>query len=248
MGSFRLLPLVAFAALCLFALKSAGLLLSGSYTLSGVAPAVAQAPGATPDGDAGAKPEQEDAKPETRSAESTEPAKPAAAEAEKGGKKTKTAEAAPEDVEMRSKGSEGAVLKSLADRRRVLEKRERELQLRENLLQAAEKRVAARIAELKAIESRIDTELKSQDAERDAKFNRLVKVYSSMKPKAAAAIFDRLDIDVLMGLVKRMKARNMSAIMAKMDPAAAQRLTLRMASETEDKSEAISPLPKINSR
>ena len=42
MGTIRLLQLVAFAAFCLFLLKTAGLVFSGGYVLSGPAPANAQ--------------------------------------------------------------------------------------------------------------------------------------------------------------------------------------------------------------
>ena len=42
MGSVRILPLLVFAGLCLLGLKAMGLLLSGSYLISGSAPASAQ--------------------------------------------------------------------------------------------------------------------------------------------------------------------------------------------------------------
>ena len=42
MNTVRLLPLLAIAAICLFALKSAGLIFSGGYMLTGSAPASAQ--------------------------------------------------------------------------------------------------------------------------------------------------------------------------------------------------------------
>ena len=44
MNKVRLVQLVAFAAFCLLALKSMGLLLGGGYVLSGSAPAQASAP------------------------------------------------------------------------------------------------------------------------------------------------------------------------------------------------------------
>ena len=74
--------------------------------------------------------------------------------------------------------------------------------MRENLLKAAQKRVEAKIAELKAIESRIEGELKKRDDGRKAEYQRLVQMYSNMKPKDAARIFDRLDMNVLTGLVR----------------------------------------------
>ena len=245
MGRFRLLPLMAFAALCLFGLKFAGFLFAEGHTLSGVAPASAQ----NKEADPAAKPPETA---EETDAATREPAEAGDKTAEKTGdkkakdkKKDKAAEAELPSTQDRS---EVALLKSLGKRRKSLEKRERELQLRENLLQAAEKRIEARISELKGIESRISAELKSQDQERESQFGRLVKVYSGMKPKSAAKIFNKLDMDVLLGLVKRMRPRATSAIMAAMDTDAAQRLTLEIAKRSQAEDAAAAALPKIKGR
>jgi flagellar motility protein MotE (MotC chaperone) len=50
-----------------------------------------------------------------------------------------------------------------------------------------------------------------------------------MKPKEAARIFERLDMGVLIDVVKRMQPRKMSAVLAAMDPVAAQELTVELA-------------------
>lgn len=237
MGRFRLLPLMAFAALCLFALKSAGLMFADNYALTGVAPARAQ----------DKKPDaaEKDAKAEGQEEDSQKTADPKANAPAKPPTKDKAAEAKMPAAQNRS---ELAVLKSLGKRRKLLDKRERELRLRENLLQAAEKRIEARIAELKVIESRIATELKSRSKEQEAQFGRLVKVYSGMKAKSAAKIFNKLDMDVLLNLVKRMKPSATSAIMAAMDTSAAQRLTLEIAKLSQAQTPAAAALPKIKSR
>ena len=69
-----------------------------------------------------------------------------------------------------------------------------------------------------------------------------------MKPKDAARIFDRLDMNVLTGLVRHMKPRVMSAILAAMKPAAAERLTLEIANSGQPVAPAVDTLPKISSR
>ncbi len=237
MGRFRLLPLMAFAALCLFALKSAGLMFADNYALTGVAPASAQ----------DKKPEtaEKDAKAEGKEEAGEKAADPKAETPAKSPENDKAAEA---KMPAEQNRSELAVLKSLGKRRKLLDKQERELRLRENLLQAAEKRIEARIAELKVIESRIATELKSQNKEQEAQFGRLVKVYSGMKAKSAAKIFNKLDMDVLLNLVKRMKPSATSAIMAAMDTNAAQRLTLEIAKRSQAQTSAAAALPKIKSR
>ena len=69
-----------------------------------------------------------------------------------------------------------------------------------------------------------------------------------MKPKHAARIFNRLEINVLTGLVARMKPRIMSAILAAMDSAAAERLTLEIANRGQPASKMAASLPKIPSQ
>lgn len=260
MDNVRVLPLLVIAGLCLFCLKAMGLLLSGSYVLSGVAPASAQNPqtqnaAAEPaaqsnqaGGDEGSSP----------GGETTEPRKMAAAGddvmAGKDEKKPSKDKPDPKQVDVTSVGeiggttkSEMAVLKGLANRRKTLEARAREIELRENLLKAAEKRVEGRIAELKAIQSRIEGELKKSDDNNKAQYQRLVKMYAGMKPKDAARIFDRLEMNVLTGLVSQMKPRVMSAILAAMKPAMAERLTLEIANRGKPKAKSAASLPKIQS-
>ena len=262
MDKVRILPLLVFAGLCLLLLKSMGLFFTGGYVFSGAAPASAQNEAASKE----EKPSDE-SKPEIgsasdgsdtdASANNKTAAGPAAANPDT--KETKQVNA---DRALKSKEEVGtaldpskstnkaerAILEGLSNRRKTLDKRGRELELRENLLKAAEKRVEAKIAELKAIESRIEGELKKRDDSRSAQYQRLVQMYSNMKPKDAARIFDRLELNMLTGLVAQMKPRVMSAILAAMTPSAAERLTLEIANTGKAKSSGMESLPKISSR
>ncbi|MBO6679899.1 hypothetical protein [Parvibaculum sp.] len=125
--------------------------------------------------------------------------------------------------------SEMTVLESLSERRKELATRAEALDTRERLLAAAEKRVEDRIAELKEIEARINARIGEQDAENEARLAGLVAMYETMKPKDAARIFERLDMGVLLDVVKRMQPRKMAAVMAAMDPVTAQDLTVELA-------------------
>lgn len=131
--------------------------------------------------------------------------------------------------------AEREVLESLLARRLKLDELERALQLREKLLEAAEKRVGERIAELKSIEQRIEDAFGKRDEERKKQLKSLVTMYQSMKPKEAARIFDRLDLTVLIGVVQQMSARKMAPILARMDSAIAERLTVELARRAEMK-------------
>jgi flagellar motility protein MotE (MotC chaperone) len=53
----------------------------------------------------------------------------------------------------------------------------------------------------------------------------MVTVYSKMKPKDAAKVFEGLEDDILLQIAGRMKQTNLSEIMGVMSPDAARRLT-----------------------
>lgn len=121
------------------------------------------------------------------------------------------------------------LLQQLAERRRVLETREQEMEIRTGLLTAAETRIDKKIEELKVLRETISGLIKTFDAQQDAKLLSLVKIYESMKPKDAAIIFEDLDLDILLDVAERMKERKLAPIMAKMAPAKAREMTVELA-------------------
>lgn len=241
----RLLPLVAFAALCLVGLKLAGLMFGGGYVLSGVAPATAQSGSSPASAQSAPAPAEAPSEPKAEAKPAVAAAQPdAPAQAEE------PVAAAVTGPMAGTTKSEMDVLESLALRRKALDQREREMLLRENLLKVAEDKVEARISELKAIEARIESELKRQDEERKAQHDRLVQMYTAMKPKDAATIFNRMNLEVLTALASEMSPRAVSAILAEMEPAMAQRLTQELASRSPkpDTAQGKAELPKIVGR
>ena len=238
MKSVRLFPVVALAALCMLALKFGAFLIGDSGTLTGSGSAIAQSQpqagageaGTTGNGETAPKEENAGGQKEQNSAQKS------------GAQNQKRNVVGPESV---ANNSEFEVLQNLVQRREALEAREKELFLRENLLKAAEKRIEERIAKLKVVEGRIHQTIKKQEALESERFTRLVKMYSAMKPADAARLFNRLDMEILTGLVQRMKARTMAPIIAKMDSEQAQRLTIELAKKQSSKAPEPSDLPKI---
>ena len=121
------------------------------------------------------------------------------------------------------------LLQQLAERRQVLESREQELEIRTGLLAAAESRIDKKVEELKVLRETISGLIKTFDAQREAKILRLVKIYESMKPKAAARIFEVLNMDTLLKVAERMKERKLAPIMAKMNPDKTREMTVELA-------------------
>ena len=135
---------------------------------------------------------------------------------------------APPDISNMSR-SEVEVLQNLAARRQELDERGRELDMREKLLKASEQRIDERIAELKGIESNIQSLLQQRDQAQEAQLVGLVKVYEGMKPSDAARIFDKLDMDILLPVAQRMKPVKIAPVLAAMDEDSAKRLTTNLA-------------------
>jgi flagellar motility protein MotE (MotC chaperone) len=126
---------------------------------------------------------------------------------------------------------ERAVLERLGERRQELDARSRELEIRENLLKSAEKRLDSRVNELKGMESEMGGSAQKRAESEAAALKGLVSMYEAMKPKDAAKIFNRLDMNVLIAVVSQIKPRVMADIMAQMQPDVAQRLTVELASK-----------------
>ncbi|MEP3474815.1 MAG: hypothetical protein ABJN57_01205 [Hyphomicrobiales bacterium] len=236
MNNFRLLQLVVFACTCLLFLKSAAFIFddSGSVLTGSVSLNAQEA----------AKKDTAAAKEKTKTEENSK-----GPENKKGSKSTQNAadkdankekkvaqnqgpnQLKPDNVEetkVKSSSSELDLLESLAQRRKQLNKREADLGLKENLLKAAERQIDERIQQLKKLEARIQRKLKKQDVLNDEQYLRLVKIYTSMKPKEAARIFNGLKMPILVDLMRSMKAAASSQILAKMNPEKARELTLML--------------------
>ena len=145
-------------------------------------------------------------------------------------------------------GAERAILERLQERREELDKRARELDIRESLIQAAEKRMDGKLAEMKQTEQHITAATEQKDSAQAAQFKGLVTMYENMKPRDAAKIFDRMELNVLIDISSKIDPRHMADIMAQMTPDTAQRLTVELASKAQDGnagSGGANSLPKI---
>jgi flagellar motility protein MotE (MotC chaperone) len=121
------------------------------------------------------------------------------------------------------------VLQQLAKRRAELDQRARQLDEREALVKAAEQRMDQKMAELKALQATVQDLLKQRNAADEQELQSLVKVYENMKPKAAAAIFEEMDMDILLDVISRMNERKVSPILALVSPTRAKEVTFELA-------------------
>ncbi|GAB5510985.1 MAG: hypothetical protein Rhims3KO_23860 [Hyphomicrobiales bacterium] len=218
MEKLRILPVVIMTALMLLGLKSINLL-TGDYTsLSGTSSALAQ------------EAETEEAVAEDGAAEDMAADGMAAEDM--------SADALPADEEVTDtvilpiETSRDVLLERLGERRVMMEEREQDLRVREQLLEAAERRLEERLAELGALEERVQEAVQSDEERASEEIGRLVQLYSAMRAKDAAAIFDGLDLGILVEVAVAMNPRKMADILGNMEPDAARRLTIAMAGPT----------------
>jgi flagellar motility protein MotE (MotC chaperone) len=124
---------------------------------------------------------------------------------------------------------ERKLLLDLRHRSAELDARAAGLTAREGVLAAAEKRIGARVAELTSLQQRLESLNTARKARENANWQGLVKLYETMKPRDAAAIFNDLDRDVLLQVLDRMKERKAAPVLAAMQPERARQVTAELA-------------------
>ncbi|MDX2143893.1 MAG: hypothetical protein SFV19_11105, partial [Rhodospirillaceae bacterium] len=110
-------------------------------------------------------------------------------------------------------------------RREIIDRRERELQQKEGLVKAAEQRLDEKIAQMRQLETQLQGLVQQYDAKKKTEIEQLVKIYTAMKPKDAARIFDNLDMTILVAVVTSMKESKAAPILSLMNPDRAKELT-----------------------
>ncbi len=140
-------------------------------------------------------------------------------------------------------------LQNLGARRGQLDDRERALDTQIQLLAAAEAKVDGKVKALNSLKAQIQGLLGQQDQQQQAQVDRLVTVYSKMKPRDAAAIMAALDDRVRIPVAAKMKERNLADILSQMPTLEAKKITATLArklsSETLSQADAADPPPGL---
>jgi flagellar motility protein MotE (MotC chaperone) len=123
------------------------------------------------------------------------------------------------------------LFRDLSKRREEIEAKEKGLTAREALLLAAERELDAKVRELTVLRSEIEALMKQQTDEEKARIASLVTIYEGMKAKDAARIFNTLDMDVLISVMRGMSERKSAPILAEMNAERARSVTILLAQE-----------------
>jgi flagellar motility protein MotE (MotC chaperone) len=200
----RLLPAAIAAMAALFAVKAEGLLALLRGDAPGVAPARAADPPAPPAPASAARP----------SAPQPAPAVPQA-----------LAVAAPDPAA----AAERALLEQLRVRRAEIDAREQAVAAQEVVLAATERRLARRVEELAALQQRLEALDRSRAEREEAGWRGLVRTYEAMRPRDAAAIFNDLEMPVLVEILDRMGERKAAPVIGAMRAEQARAVTAELA-------------------
>jgi flagellar motility protein MotE (MotC chaperone) len=121
------------------------------------------------------------------------------------------------------------ILQSLGARRGQLDQREQDIDVQLQLLAAAEAKLDAKVKSLNGLKGDIQGLLGQADSQKSAEVDRMVTVFSGMKPKDAAARMTILDDAVRVPIAAKMKERTLALILANMAPTDAKVLTEKLA-------------------
>jgi flagellar motility protein MotE (MotC chaperone) len=125
--------------------------------------------------------------------------------------------------------AERALLEQLRARRAELEAREQSIASRELVLGAAQRRLGQLIEELTQLQQRLEAMERTRSEREEAGWRGLVRTYENMRPREAAAIFEELELPVVIQILDRMGERKMAPVIGAMRPEKARVLTAELA-------------------
>lgn len=123
----------------------------------------------------------------------------------------------------------GPILAGLTQREERVKKRENDLRARIQALSVAETEIDTKLAELQAAEEKLRGTLSMAQSAAEDDLTRLTNVYSTMKPKQAAALFEEMAPEFAAGFLARMRPDAAAAVMAGLTPTAAYTISVVLA-------------------
>ncbi len=121
------------------------------------------------------------------------------------------------------------MLKSFQSREARIKKEESEIEDRRQALKLADRQIESKLARLQEAEEELRQTLTMADTAAESDVERLTKVYESMKPKQAAALFEEMNPDFAAGFLGRMRPEAAAGIMAGLSPQAAHMFSVVLA-------------------
>jgi len=132
------------------------------------------------------------------------------------------------------------VLRGLEDKKTMIDKEQKNLVQAKKELEIFEEQIDEKLENLKVLKKQIKEDMalltkkkSSRDQEKEAayekKIGRLVKMYAGMKPKKAALIVDKMNLEVAQEIFLRMRETSAANILSFVDSAKAAKISERLA-------------------
>ncbi len=121
------------------------------------------------------------------------------------------------------------LLQNLTKRRQELEQREQELVVKSKVLEATEKRLGDKVTEMQALKDELSKVIAEHNKQQESQLGSLVKIYENMKPGDAAAIFNEMEMPILLEVIGKMSERKVAPVLASMSPKKAKDVTQELA-------------------
>ncbi len=108
---------------------------------------------------------------------------------------------------------ESDFLFKLAERKKELDQREEDLNKKSAEIAKQKTEIESKLVQLEDYRTKISTLLKDRIAADSSKVDTLVQVYSNMKPIQAAQVFEKMDEDLVIEILSRMKKKSAADIL-----------------------------------
>jgi flagellar motility protein MotE (MotC chaperone) len=126
-----------------------------------------------------------------------------------------TAEAAEEDAQVGKKNE--LDLKLLNTKKAALAAEEKRIAVKKAELVAIQKELSNKLEKLTQLRNEIRSEVAGKNAVEAKKLKHLIKVYSAMKPQSAAVLIEKLDQNLAVELLSKMKGEAVGKILSYVD-------------------------------
>jgi flagellar motility protein MotE (MotC chaperone) len=110
----------------------------------------------------------------------------------------------------------GASAEILEGKRAEVEAERRQLERERKQLTALKQEIEAKLVRLSEIQDSIQGKLDEHKTIQDNKIKRLIKIYTTMAPKKAATLIEKLDKELIMQLFSQMKVEQVGQILPHM--------------------------------
>jgi flagellar motility protein MotE (MotC chaperone) len=118
---------------------------------------------------------------------------------------------------------------TLEKKRIDLENEKKEIDAEKESLNALKAEIDRKVVELTNIQETVRNDLEKKKIVQENRIKQLIKVYTTMPPKKAAALIEKLEMEVVMELFSQMKGENVGEILPYVSPEKAAKISEQLA-------------------